>query len=273
MEENKGYSATLGACSSDPYLCSLASSYASANSWWGIGHPSAPNYVAIDSGSTYGLGAGDCTPYSLPACGPVNQTDLGGQLNAGGIPWVAWMESMPSACAAINGGGGYAAKHNPFVYFNDIYHVISCAQHVIPYPVISSVISTLDSANAPDFVWITPNLTDDMHTGTVQQGDAWLKANLAPILASPWFTNFKSTVIVTMDEGDGSTNAGTCCASVGAGGHIPMVVISNHAKGKGSLTLTGDNYGTLRSIEEAFGLSPLGAASSSANGDLLSLFG
>ena len=40
-----------------------------------------------------------------------------------------------------------------------------------------------------------------------------------------------------------------------------------------SLALTGDNYGTLRTIEEAFGLSLLGAASSSANGDLSSLFG
>ena len=33
MEENKGYSATLGSCSADPYLCSLATSYASPNNW------------------------------------------------------------------------------------------------------------------------------------------------------------------------------------------------------------------------------------------------
>jgi hypothetical protein len=52
-----------------------------------------------------------------------------------------------------------------------------------------------------------------------------------------------------------------------------MVVISNNAKGKGSLAPSGDLYGTLRSIEEAFRLSLLGAASSSANGDVSNLFG
>ena len=43
--------------------------------------------------------------------------------------------------------------------------------------------AALNGANAPDFVWITPNDTDNMHTGTVQQGDAWLKANIAPVMS------------------------------------------------------------------------------------------
>ena len=84
------------------------------------------------------------------------------------------------------------------------------------------MVSTLDGAAAPSFVWITLNLTNDMHTGTVQQGDAWLQANLAPVLTSSWFTNYDFTVIVTMDEGDaGTTN------------QVPTIVISNAAKGQG----------------------------------------
>ena len=56
MEENKGYAATLGSCGSDPYWCSLASQYASYTSWYGIGHPSLPNYLAFDSGGPRAAG-------------------------------------------------------------------------------------------------------------------------------------------------------------------------------------------------------------------------
>lgn len=175
-------------------------------------------------------------------------------------------------CAAVNGSGGYAAKHNPFVYFDDVYRVSSCAQHVLPYPGANGLVSVLDGARPPDFVWITPNLTNDMHNGTVQQGDAWLKANLGPVLVSRWFTAGNANVIVTMDEND-AQRLGTCCSVLSPGGQVPMVVISSDSKGKASFALSGDHYGTLRSIEEVFGLALLAGARSTVNGDLSALFG
>jgi phosphatidylinositol-3-phosphatase len=266
MEENKGYAATLGSCTSDPYLCGLASSYASATSWYGVAHPSVPDYLAIDSGSTQGVTT-DCT-----SCGPFTATDLGGQLTAAGIPWTAYMESMPSACYTGVGGlpsSVYTKRHNPFVYFADVLDN-GCAAHVLQYPGASSLVATLNGAGAPDFVWISPNLRDDMHSGSVTAGDDWLQANLAPVLSSPWFTSGNATVIVTMDEDDEDDTG--CCGDA-AGGLIPMVVISNAASGKGSLALIGDHIGTLRTIEETYGLGYLGGAASPADGDLLPLFG
>ena len=114
-----------------------------------------------------------------------------------------------------------------------------------------------------------------MHSGTVQQGDAWLQANLAPVLSSPWFTNYPSTVIVTMDEGDGSANAGSCCSGGGSGGPYPDGGhLVSHATAKGNLSApVGDLYGMLRSIEEAFGVAVLGSAGNPVNSDFLSLFG
>ncbi len=265
MEENHGYSGTLGKCSQDPYLCSLASGYASATGWYGVTHPSEPNYVAIGSGGIQG-----CTSDSSCAADSLSATDLGGQLTAADIPWVDWQESMPSACYTGGASGNYALKHNPFGFFRDNY---SGACHIQPYPGASAAVSVLDGANAPDFVWITPNLQDDMHNGTVTQGDNWLQANLPGILTSSWFRDYASTVIVTMDEGDGSANAGSCCGGAGSGGHIPMVVISSRAHGRRNVSLAGDHYGTLRSIEEAFRLGLLGQAASAGNGDLSSLFG
>jgi phosphatidylinositol-3-phosphatase len=248
MEENKGYAATLGSCGADPYLCSLASQYASYTSWSGVTHPSLPDYLAFDSGSTQG-----CTTNTCP--GPFGAADLGGQLTGAAMPWTAYMESMPSACDTQGSGGPYVRRHNPFVFFSDVLNS-GCANHVVPYPGSAGLVSDLNGGSAPSFVWITPNLNDDMHNGTVQQGDAWLRANLAPVLSSSWFTKFDSTVIVTMDEGD-----------VGTTNQIPLVVISADAAAKGAIATSGNHYGALRAIEEAFGLPLLGAAGSAANGD------
>ena len=155
---------------------------------------------------------------------------------------------MPSPCSI---GSLAPLKHNPFESSTAL---TDCATHDTPYPGVAGAVSALTGTHAPSFVWITPNLNDDMHNGTVQQGDAWLKANLAPILASSWFTGFNSTVVVGMDEGDaGSTN------------QIPTVVISNNAKGKGASALNGTNYGLLRAFEESYGLPLLGAAATAAD--------
>ena len=194
LEENKGYAAVM---SGAPYLDGLAKSYLNSSSWFGVDHPSAPNYVALLSGSTQTV-VGDCTP---PNCGPYNVTSLPGQLAAAGIPWTAYMESMPTPCYAGSTFGLYAEKHDPFMYFDDVLKN-NCASHVLPYPGSSSLVARLDGPNAPDFVWITPNLLDDMHDGSVLQGDAWARANLGPVFASSWFKDYNSTVIVTMDEGD-----------------------------------------------------------------------
>jgi hypothetical protein len=266
IEENRGYAATLGSCTADRYFCSLAGRYATATSWYGIAHPSAPNYLAIDSGSTQGVSS-DCTPDG-GGCGPFAGSDLGMQLTRAGVPWIAYMESMPSRCDRTGSSGAYAEKHNPFMYFAGN-RGSGCANHIVPYPGLRGMLATLGSQNPPDFVWITPNLQNDMHDGSVTQGDAWLAANLPAVLASYWFAD-DGTVIVTMDENDASSS-GACCSGA-HGGRVPMVVISARALARGAIVTPGDHYGTLRSIEE-FGLPFLGSAARPQNGDLSSLFG
>lgn len=273
MDENSGYAAMLGSCgrgSPNPYLCSLASAYASVTDWFGVEHPSFPDYIDTVSGSDQGCRSDGC-----PA-GTYTAEDLGGQLTAAGIPWTAYMESMPSPCyRGVSSGddstGEYVLKHNPFAPFQD---ELSGTCHILPYPGASGLVSALDGARAPDFVWITPNLCDDGHddcgAGNVQQSDAWLKANVPAVLTSAWF-EAGGTVIFTLDENDAEPD-GSCCG-VAAGGQIPEVVISRAATGRGDLPLTGDHFGTLRTIEEAYGLPLLGAATQPSNGDLSELLG
>ena len=265
MEENQGYNASQTNCgSSNSYFCQLASEYASVVPWYGATHPSLPNYLAVTSGSTQGCLSDGCS-------GPYAVDNLGNQLSQANIPWTAYMESMPRPCYSGASAGEYAQKHDPFVYYADLVDSAACADHVLPYPGVSGLLSALDGSSPPDFVWVTPNLIDDMHDGTVADGNAWLAANLGPVLSSSWFTDSNSTVIVTEDEND-AQSSGVCCGDA-AGGQIPELVISRHAQGKGIVSLTGDQYGTLRTIEQAFGLPLLGAAANSINGDLTPLFG
>jgi phosphatidylinositol-3-phosphatase len=258
MFENRGYQATLGSCGADPYLCSLAKNYASATSWYGVSHPSLPNYLAVTSGSTHGCTTDNCTGGYT--------SDLGQQLNSAGIPWTAYMESMPTACYTRLTYGNYEKWRNPFPWYSDD----ACSTHDVPYPGSSGLLKALDGTSPPDFVWISPNYLHNMEGGSVSAADTWLRDNLAGVLSSSWFTAGNATVIVTMDE-HSSSNAG-CCGDA-AGGHIPMVVISQRAHAIGKVATPGDLYGTLRSIEEAYGLPLLGAATRATNGDMTAYFG
>lgn len=265
MLETKGYAGTLGKCSADPYLCSLGAADASVTGWTGVRHPSQPDYFAATMGGTQGCTSDTCfATLSVPS--------LGGQLTAAAVPWTAYMESMPKPCYTGQWYGGtgsgsgalYAEKHDPFVVVKDVLNN-GCSSHVLPYPGASGLIHDLSVSIPPKFVWITPNQQNDMHTGTAQMGDKWLKTNIAPVLASAWFTNSDTTVVISMDEHNGD--------NVGGGGSIPMVVVSHNASGSGNVAMKGNHYGLLRSIERAFGLPLLGAAGQAGNGDLTALFG
>jgi len=261
VEENKGYSAVIGSPSA-PYINSLAKTYASASAWYGVRHPSLPNYLAWIAGSTLGVTT-DCT-----TCGPFSNTSFGGQLSHAGVSWRAYMQSMPSPCYSSD-YGLYAKKHNPFMYFQDVAGSSSCATHVQPF---THFATDLSRGTLPSFVWVTPNLDDDMHDGSVGAADKWLKTNIAPILTSAWFTQHRSTLIITMDENDAAPT-GTCCLSSADGGRVPLVIVSNTARGVGSFGSSGDHYGLLRSLEEAYALPLLGSASYSSNGDVFKYFG
>jgi phospholipase C len=56
----------------------------------------------------------DCTECQVGASNIVDQ------LEAAGISWKAYLEDEPRACFQGAAAGGYAKKHNPFIYYDDI---------------------------------------------------------------------------------------------------------------------------------------------------------
>ena len=177
--ENHGYDRVVGL----PYIRTIASAATALTDYHASGHPSVPNYLALTSGTTWGIG--DDGYHVLP------QQDIGDQLTAAGLPWRAYMEGMGANCR--QGVDGYAVKHDPFAYYGG-----RCQSSVVPF---SQFTPDLASASAPRFIWVTPNLCNDMHDCAPSVGDAWLQHTVPMLLASPAMSN--GVVVITWDENDG----------------------------------------------------------------------
>jgi len=242
--ENEESTSIIGNASA-PYINGLAHSYGLATQSYAISHPSLPNYLAVTAGSTFGINS-DCT-----TCW-VNATNLADQIEASGRTWKSYQEGMPSACF-VGDAYPYMQKHNPWIYYNDIRtNVARCSAHVVPYTQLST---DLANGSVPNYVWITPNMCNDMHDCSIATGDAWLSQKVPAILNSAAYRN-NGVLFITWDEG--STNAG-CCTNA-AGGRIATLVISPLARTGFQSTVQETHYSLLRTIEDSWGLSRLGGA-------------
>jgi hypothetical protein len=253
MMENKNFSEVIGQ-SDQPYTNSLAGNYGLATRSYSFGHPSLPNYLDIVSGSNQGV-IDDNPPssHSFP-----NIETLADQLAAAGISEKAYAENIPAE--PTTDSGEYAVRHFPWEYFPNT---------KMPVADASSLIPDLNGTAPPSFVWYTPNLIDDEHDGTVQQGDAFLAKFIPQVQATNWY-KAGGQIIVTWDESD--TDNTDINGGQNGGGHIPTIVVSNVLKTNPQQDATPvDTVGILRSIEDAYRLSYLGDAADAANGTIDSL--
>src|SRR6185295_3325911 len=177
-----------------------------------------------------------------------DQPNLGDQLDDAGLEWRQYGEDMGSPCSATN-SGHYAAKHIPFLYYDDIYGNASrCANRVRPYTDFAADLGT------KRFSYISPNLCNDMHddcgSGAVAQGDAWAGAQFAPILAQPGFAaGGRDVLFVVWDEGEGAGSA-----------VVPFIVVSPLVRSGAITTTRYDHYSLLATWEDGFGMPRLGMA-------------
>ena len=229
------------------YINALAGGHGLATEYFAVSHPSLPNYLALTAGSTFGI-ASDCT-----GC-YVNAMNIADQVESSGRSWKAYMESMPSSCY-VGDAYPYMQKHNPFIYYNDIRtNPARCAEHVVPFTQLST---DLTNGTVPNFAWITPNMCNDMHDCSIATGDAWLAKVVPGILASSAYLN-GGALLITWDEGE--SNAG-CCGNATGGQVATLVIAPNGIAGLRS-TIAETHYSLLRTVEDAWGLSPLGRAAS-----------
>jgi len=244
-----------------PYVTSLADQYGSATRSYALTHPSLPNYLAIVSGSDQGV-----TQDQPPSSGSFpDVSTLADQLAATGFTEKAYAENLPAD--PTDDAGLYAVRHNPWEYFPH-------AEITVADP--STMTSDLNSADPPDFVWYTPNLTDDGHTGVpvntaaqqLADSETFLARFIPTVQATAWY-RARGQIIVEWDEALGSDSSGL---NGGDGGHVPTIVVSNALRATPQQEATPvDTFGILRSIEDRYGLPHLGNAANAANGTIDSL--
>jgi len=252
--ENKEAPAVI--CSgSAPFASSLARRYGWATRSYGVTHPSLPNYLALTSGSTHGV-ASDCTVCAVAG------TNLVDQLESAHVSWRAYLEGFPGHCFGGAGAGGYAKKHDPLVYYEDVVRSPSRCRHLTGF---GSLARDLRHGALPRFTWITPSLCDDTHDCGVSVGDRFLAGLVPAVIHELGPDGF---LIITWDEG--TTGAG-CCGGAAAGGRIATIVAGPGARRGARASAPVDHYGVLGTIEDALGLPRLRAAADPSNGSLLAL--
>jgi phosphatidylinositol-3-phosphatase len=231
--ENQDYGSIVGS-SSAPYINSLANTYGVATNYSAISHPSLPNYIALTSGSDQGI-----SDDNDPSSHPLNVPNIFSQLPGGASRSLE--EGMSSNCAQGN-SGEYAVRHNPETYYTNLGS--DCGSYDVPFG------STPDLSAR--FTFITPNLIDDMHDGTIADGDNFLKSYVPALLATPQYQSGTTAIFITWDENSGS-----------GGNQVPCIVISPYTHGVKDAT-PYSHYSLLRTTEELLGL-PLLANAASAN--------
>ena len=292
MMENTNYEDVIGNTADAPYINSLANQYSFAANYYGVTHPSEPNYLAVTAGDFFGLHADDPSKR-------YDAQNIVDQLEAKGLTWATYQQGLPSIGAVLDqfptaGSGLYVRKHNPFELYNDVLNNPKRLQNIKP---IESLATDLNSNNAPNFAFIAPDQCHDMHGvsppsakmygmpscgyppnfvlnhALIQAGDQYLKQLVTTIKSSKGWTA-DSVIAVTWDEnessGQSSPNRGYasdtgCCASPAndGGGRVPMILVTNSPMHTVSLQ-PYNHYSLLRTIQDNFGLGCLANTCNSA---------
>ena len=252
--ENHSYGDIIGN-SSAPYINSIASACGVATDYHNLTHESLPNYI----GATSGLPLSSLTRFT-PDCLPsVNCETSAASIFGQGETWKAYEESMPSDCDPSK-SAGYAARHNPPVYFTSLRSV--CSVRDVPF---AQLARDLTSRNLPAFSFVTPNLADDMHNGTITEGDSWLASRLRVILGSSEYLAGTTVVFITWDEGAGGFTGENCVTNTAdTSCHIPLIVISPSTAAGSRSSAMFSHYSLLATTEQLLGLPYLAKASASA---------
>ena len=273
--ENQG-SAAVYANSDAPYINGLMMQGGSATMYGDVlaaAVPSEPHYVWLEAGTNV---FSDCTFSTDNDVSPANSTastqHLVTQMAALPTPktWRAYQEGLNSSTGAcpIASNGQYAAKHDPFVFFQDVSGsppsktTSGCSAHHKAFTV-GGLQADLAANDVADYTFITPDLCNNMHGGIctngclgsftlsacVSAGDTWLSQIVPSILT--YIQANDGVLLIVWDEPETS-------------GTQPFVIIGPHVKANYSSPLAFSHDSYLKSLQEIMGV-PVFSNVSAAN--------
>ena len=260
VEENSSYDQVLGSNGATlaPYLnYVLAAEGTKFSGMYALHHPSAQNYSQMFAG--YDNGMTDAAPAPNR---PLSTPNLGAQLRQNHFLFAGYSESMPSVGFTGTSSGSvstpYASRHNPWMNWqNDAPDASPNQLPGITNLRFADFPSPSNYASLPTVAFVIPDCNHDMHNGSttarITTGDTWLKDNIDPYYQ--WAKSHNSLLVVTWDENDelgGVSNGGN--------NRIPTLFAGARVLPGGAVTQTYTQHNLLRTVEDALGLSGLGAA-------------
>jgi len=243
--ENHDRSQIIGSAAA-PYINSLVAQGAEAAGYHdSYVHPSEPNYIWMAAGENFGI-LNDDDPSPSQTIG--DAAHVANQIEMAGLTWKTYQESMGQACG-LRSHGTYAVKHNPFAYFSDIngwngttfQPGARCTEHMVDYAQLDV---DLAAGTVPAYAFITPNMVNDMHDGSVQDGDTWLSREVPKIMASDAYQK-GGALFLLWDEG------------AGQGDDPPFIVVSPNAKVGFVSHVDYDTSSYLKTVETMLGVEAL----------------
>jgi phosphatidylinositol-3-phosphatase len=233
VEENRSQSNIIGNKAA-PFINQLAANGAMMSQSFAEVHPSEPNYYALFAGNT--LVKENVCPVDAG-----NTPNLGSQLLGAGYTFAGFAESLPAPGSADCRAGKYARKHVPWASFANI-----PAARSLPFSAFPAPGNPQNYASLPTVSMVIPNLDNDMHDGSIAQGDRWLYQNLSQYAS--WARANNSLLILTWDEDDNTSR-----------NQIPTVFYGANVR-PGSYDEPISHYNVLSTLEQMYGLPKLGLA-------------
>jgi phosphatidylinositol-3-phosphatase len=271
MMENTSYSSLIGNPNA-PWINSAVATYGFATDYFGVTHPSQPNYIAATSGSTNGVTSDNDITINVP-----NIVD---QIEGSGRTWKAYMQSYAlcsSPTQSVCGNQLYERKHNPFISYQDVQSNPARVAKIVDF---SQLATDLANKSVPDYTWISPDQCHDMHgigstpsdpcdfsqvQSLIKTGDTFLNNTVNTIMNSQAF-NGNSVIFITWDESDfpfGDTSG--CCDANPGGGHVVMLTISHSSHKPRTSSVAYNHYSMLSTIEGGWSLGCLANTCDTAN--------
>jgi phosphatidylinositol-3-phosphatase len=270
MMENTGYDTLIGN-SNAPFINFVANTTGLATKYYGVAHPSQPNYIAATSGSLNGvLDDNDIT---------IDVPNIVDQLEAHGKTWKAYMQSYSLCSTPLDHACGnqlYERKHNPFISYADVQNSPARVAKIVDF---TQLATDLSNNTVPDYVWISPDQCNDMHgrgatpadpcdfsqvNALISAGDTFLLNTVNAIMTSKAWTG-NSVIFIVWDESDftgsgpfGFGDTSGCCDASPGGGHVLGLVISNALRFARSSGRAFNHYSMLATIQESWHLGCLG---------------
>jgi PKD repeat protein len=238
-----------------PYETELANASGLATNYHACEGHSLADYLCLTGASTFGC-MSNPDPNS-DACTRLawDSPSIVDRLADAGLTWKAYVENMTSDCRSP-AGNGYAVRHNPFVYYGSVVtNATRCARVVPAGTDDSALVADLASASsASNYMWLTPNLCNDMDYCPLAVGDAYLSVLVPKILQSTVFTTERAALFITFDDaaaGKGAPNLYTVWSGPVAKAGYTSAVSYNH-------------FSLLSTLEVNWNLAPLNANDSEA---------